>query len=198
MKQQIFVVHGGNAYGTYEEYIAALQQKEVSLEDLKRTDWKSLLHKNLGDGFEVFTPRMPNGQNAKYEEWKIYFEKFLPLLDDGVIFVGHSLGGMFLAKYFSENKSSRKIKAILFVAAPGPDEEDQSLKEFAVSSDLALLRGQAKILHFYHSKDDKVVRFTNLEQFKKFIPEAVVNIFEDRGHFNQETFPEIVKDIQGM
>jgi hypothetical protein len=28
------------------------------------------------------------------------------------------------------------------------------------------------------------------------LPEATVKTFEDRGHFNQETFPEIVEDIE--
>ena len=125
--QQVFVIHGGNAFNSYEEYISALEEKVVSLEDFTRKGWKKSLQEKLGAEYEVFNPQMPNGQNAKYPEWKIYFEKFLPLFSDNVIFVGHSLGGIFLAKYFSENKVSKKIKATILIAAPY-DEDKGKIK----------------------------------------------------------------------
>ena len=46
---------------------------------------------------------MPNKGNAVYEEWKMIFEKFALALSPDTIYVGHSLGGIFLAKYISEN-----------------------------------------------------------------------------------------------
>ncbi len=60
---------------------------------------------------------MPNKTNAQFEEWKIWFEKFIPFLNDGVILVGHSLGGVFLAKYLSENKFPKKIGGVFLVSA---------------------------------------------------------------------------------
>lgn len=61
---------------------------------------------------------MPNGNNAQYIEWKIWFERLLPFLNDGVILIGHSLGGIFLAKYLSENNFSIKVRAAILIAAP--------------------------------------------------------------------------------
>ncbi len=40
MKQQVFVIHGGTAFDTYEEYFEYLKNKEVSLEKLQGRDWK--------------------------------------------------------------------------------------------------------------------------------------------------------------
>jgi predicted alpha/beta-fold hydrolase len=47
---------------------------------------------------------MPNKLNARYHEWKIFFEGILSKLDreDEITLVGGSLGGCFLLKYFSE------------------------------------------------------------------------------------------------
>lgn len=39
---------------------------------------------------------MPNSNNAHYQEWKIIFDKIVTLLDEDVIFISHSLGGIFL------------------------------------------------------------------------------------------------------
>ena len=66
------------------------------------------LDKVLGGGYEVLIPQMPNSQNARYSEWKILFEKIISILDDEIILIGHSLGGIFLVKYFSENDYAKK------------------------------------------------------------------------------------------
>lgn len=197
MKQQVFVIHGGDVFSSREKFVEALRSWSFSLEDLRKKGWKDRLADDLGGGFDVLLAKMPNKQSASYQEWKTYFEKFLPLLNDDVIFVGHSLGGMFLAKYFGEEGITKKFRSIFFVAAPGPKDEDTSLKEFAVPQDLSSFSPVASSLYFYHSKDDKVVSFSNMERYMHEIPEAHFRIFEDKGHFNQESFPEIIKDIIG-
>jgi len=42
---------------------------------------------------------MPCIENAKYNEWKIQFEKYLKRTDNDLILIGMSLGGIFLTKY---------------------------------------------------------------------------------------------------
>ena len=48
----------------------------------------------------------------------------------------------------------------------------------------------------YHSKDDPVVPYFEFEKYKAQLPNAYMKSFEDRQHFNQDTFPEIVEDIR--
>ena len=103
------------------------------------------------------------------------------------------MGGIFLAKYLSENRIEQKIKAIFFVAAVYEDQVD-----FMLPSSLNLLAEQAEQIILYHSKDDKQVPFADLEKYKKALPKAEVKIFEDRGHFNQAEFPELVADIASV
>ena len=70
-----------------------------------RQKWRYTLASELGSGYEVFLPVMPNSDNAKYEEWKIWFERHFQFFRDGMILIGNSQGGYFLAKYLSENQT---------------------------------------------------------------------------------------------
>lgn len=196
MKQQVFVIHGGDAFNTYEEYLSFLEGYEVSLEKLQKKGWKDSLAENLGSDYDVYLVKMPNGYNAKYKEWKLWFEKYLPLLNDNLILIGNSLGAVFLAKYLSEENISRKIKATFLVAAPFDRDGGKKLPEFAVTSSLSKLAKQAGELYMYHSKDDPVVEYSELEKYREQLPNAHIKSFEDRKHFNGETFPEIMEDIR--
>lgn len=196
MKKQIVVIHGGDTFKTYEDYLKYLLQSEITLERLFRKDWKSTLHDALAD-FEIISPEMPNKRNAKYLEWKIWFEKILPLLGDEVVFIGHSLGGIFLAKYLSEHAVSKSIRATHLVAAPFDNVNPaESLEDFRLPDDLRKFAEQGGDIFLYHSKDDKVVPFENLEKYRAQLPAARVVEFEDREHFNQKEFPEIIRNIR--
>lgn len=198
MKQQVFAIHGGNAFDTYEEYIADLKQQEVTIERTRSLDWKGNLQKVLGDSYEVILPRMPNSQNARYAEWKIWFEKFVPQLKEDVIFIGHSLGGIFLAKYLSEETYPKQIKATLLVAAPYNAPDDHPYVDFNILTDLSGLEKQGGKVILYHSKDDQMVPFSNFERYQRELPSAVVRVFNDRQHFNSADFPELIVDIQNL
>ncbi|MBI2065462.1 MAG: alpha/beta hydrolase, partial [Candidatus Zambryskibacteria bacterium] len=161
-----------------------------------KDDWKPWIRKRLGDEYEVITPQMPNKTNARFEEWKLWFEKFIPFFEDEVILVGHSLGGIFLAKYLSENKFSKKIKAAMLVSAVyNKDSEGYSALSFSLPKVLDL---QTDKIFLYHSKDDPVVPFSALKHYKKALPNSQTRIFEDRKHINQEEFPELLEDIRSL
>ena len=200
MNQQIIFIHGGTTFDTYEEYISFLKTKEISIDKLKpRKEWRDSLADDLGMNFEVLFPKMPNGTNASYQEWKIWFERIIPLLGENVILIGHSLGGIFLAKYLSENSFPKKIKTTILVAPPYDDANGgESLKDFKLPTSLSRFAKQGGIIYLIQSKDDPVVPFEQLAKYKKALPNAKILTFEDRGHFKQETFPEIVELIKKL
>ena len=151
----------------------------------------------MGEEYEVIAPKMPNKLNAKYLEWKIWFEKFIPHFELEVILVGHSLGGTFLVKYLSENKLPKKIRGVFLVAACyNTQDSDYSMADFILPKNLEGIYLQAGKIFIYHSKDDEVVPFADFEKYKKELPKAVAREFTDRGHFNQEEFPELFEDIR--
>ena len=199
MKKQILIIHGGTTFNTYKEYLTFLKNAKISVEDFRpHSDWKDNLQKKLGNKFDVLQPSMPNKKNAKYKEWKIWFEKIIPLLDKEIVLIGHSLGGIFLSKYLSENKIPNKITATFLVAAPYVDLKSKWLIDFKLPRSSALFSQQSSKIYLIHSKDDLVVPFADIKKYKRFLPDAMTEILSNRGHFRQETFPEIVKLIKSL
>ena len=196
MKKQVLVIGGGDTFETYEEYSEWLRNYELDSTRYitGKDDWKPWLRLVLGQEYEVIIPVMPNKFNAQFNEWKLWFEKFFPFINDEVIIIGHSLGGAFVAKYLSENKFPKKIKAVMLVGAVfDKDSEGYGLVSFTLPSKLDF---QTENIYLYHSKDDPVVSFSALEQYKQTLPNAQTRIFESRQHLNQEEFPELVEDIK--
>lgn len=199
MKKQIVVIHGGETFDSYKEYISFLKKKELNFEKAISKRWKDNLGKDLGKGFEVVMPLMPSASNAKYLEWKIWFEKLIPFLEKEVVLLGHSLGGIFLAKYLSENKFPKKIRGT-FLVAPAYDKEGigESLADFKLKKDLKGLSEQSEKLFLFHSDDDEVVPKANFEKYKKVLSGAIFKEFKNKGHFIQKNFPEIVREIKKL
>ena len=79
MKQQILVIHGGTTFDTYGEYLSFLKTARIELDDFRsgKSDWKDNLSKILGKYYDVLQPTFPNKKNAKYLEWKIWFERIM-------------------------------------------------------------------------------------------------------------------------
>lgn len=185
-------------FESYDEYFSYLQNYKIeSLEYFRRKGWKPFLEKGLGENHEVILPNMPCKENAKYAEWKIWFEKIIPFLEDDVVLIGHSLGGKFIAKYLSEETFSKKILATILVATPF-NRSRREHADFILPNSLAMLEQQGGKLFLYHSTDDPVVDFSELAKYQVALPNAITRIFGDRQHFNQESFPELVSDIKSL
>lgn len=200
MSQQILFIHGGNTHDSYEEYLVYLRETQASLEKLRRRGIGQNLAERLGEGFEVIVPNMPCKQNAKYLEWKIWFEKFIPFLREGVILIGHSLGGLFLVKYLSENTLAVSVRSTLLVAAPysSTTRRPEGLGDFVLGDDLSRFASQAGEVVIYHSHDDEIVPYSSSQKYLESIPQADLETFDDRGHFNQETFPELEDKLREL
>jgi len=193
-KKQVIVIHGGEAWDTHEEYMDYLESYEFTQEKFDKAmskRWKDSLQDELGVGFQVVKPSMPSSSNAKYNEWVIWFEKLFPYLNDRVVLVGHSLGANFLAKYLVENTLTVSIEQLHLVAGCYGWKGG-----FQLLSLLENVTKQCDKIYIYHSADDPVVEFADAQKYKKALPHAELVKFEDRNHFLQEEFPEIVENIK--
>lgn len=193
-------IHGGGAFNTYEQYLNALDTCNFRVnDDAAQMRWARNYKKFLDQAnYELIVPVMPNKHNAKYIEWKIYFEKSFPLLRDGLVLVGHSLGGIFLAKYLSENKLPVSLLQLHLVSTPMQDEnEHEQLADFKVEVFPNNFHdNEISQVHIYHSKDDTVVPISESEKYHEAIPDSIFHIFEDRFHFLDEDFPELFESIR--
>lgn len=200
-KRQIVFIHGGNAYTRYDAFLECLRTVEIPdpCGEVVQKRWQPTLREVFKETHEVFMPSMPNKLNAKYLEWKIWFERHHVFLRDGVILIGHSQGGYFLAKYLSENDMPVAVRALYLLAAPFcPDDfggEDGG--DFAFDPvNLPRLTAQAREVFIFHSEDDPVVPYAHALKFKAALPEATLVRFTDKNHFILEEFPELVAHLR--
>ncbi|MDO8602103.1 MAG: alpha/beta hydrolase [bacterium] len=191
-QSQILMIHGGMTFNNERDYLHWLRTRKVSTQ--KRPYWKADLETKLGRKFEIIRPRMPLQDNAKYRDWKIMFERYIPLLRRKFILIGSSLGGIFLAKYLSENKLPRRALSVYLVCAPFDNSlpTEDLVGGFRLKSDLSLIQKNCKNLHVLFSKDDDVVPVSHAEKYRKKLKLAHIAIYANKkGHFTASKFPEI-------
>jgi len=197
MKQVLFV-HGGEAYDSYEAFIADMSTWKID-PFVQKKKWRMSLREDLGPEYQVLLPEMPNKQNAKYAEWKLLMDKYSEYLEDEAILVGHSLGGIFLVKYLSEKRLPVSIRALYLVSAPFFTLD--SLEGGSFRLDLEKIQGlphKVPEIVLFHAKDDPVVPFSHSETYALALPGARIKSFEEGGHFIQESFPELIEDIKSL
>ncbi len=190
--KQILIIHGGESFSTYDSYLEHLRSTPVDYERLKpQQKWKSWLAQQMPEA-DVLLPTLPNGYNAVYDEWQIYFEKLIPFFGDDMRLVGHSLGAMFLAKYLHSHPLKRKVRQVILIAGAYDGDSVEDLGSFRVDSAINLPKSTDEI-HLFHSEDDPIVPFAELAKFQADLPSASSHTFVNRGHFNDETFPELLE-----
>lgn len=197
-KIQVFMIHGGMTFKTKKDYLRFLKNREVSVTG--ESHWgREFLDKQLGDDFEIIRPRMPLQDNARYEDWKIHFERYFPQLRDDIILIGNSLGAIFLAKYLSENKFPKKVLSTYLVCPPYDDTlpSEDLVGGFKLDSDLSLIEKTVANLYLMFSEDDEVVPVSQSKKYAKKLRNARIMIFKNKnGHFKVSEFPEIIKMIK--
>ncbi len=195
---QILYIHGGMTFKSQRDYLHFLRHRNVSLE--KKLGWNgTYLDEKLGRHFKVIRPRMPLQDNAKYSEWAIHFEQYIPKLQHNSILIGESLGGIFLAKYLSENKFTKKLKAVFLVCPPFdnslPDED--LVGGFVLKKNLSKLDKSTKRLYLLFSKNDPVVPPSQAAKYAAKLKKANIIIYDHiAGHFQVSEFPEVIKFIK--
>jgi len=101
-KRQVLFVQGGGK-GVHDDWDSKLVES---------------LRKELGRGYEIHYPRMPNEADPKYASWKNALKKDLEELPEGAILVAHSVGGTILLKVLTEHRPARTLGGLFVIAAP--------------------------------------------------------------------------------
>ena len=79
----------------------------------------------------------------------------------------------------------------MLVAARYGGDNDEDSGSFEVTSTTNLPKSTQEV-HLFHSKDDPVVAYESMAKFHADMPEAIIHSFDNRGHFIDETFPEML------
>jgi predicted alpha/beta hydrolase family esterase len=160
---------------------------------------KAHLQGALGAGYRVTCPRMPDPDHPRYAAWRVRIADCVAGMGDGVILVGHSLGGSVLLKYLSEEGGARSVAGLFLLAAPRWGEgRDWQNDEFLLRDDFPR-RLRVPHVFLYHSRDDEVVPFAHLAAYAARLPRAAVRALDGyRHYFEQHEMPELVRDIRGL
>lgn len=199
-KPKILFIHGGTTFRSRKDYLEFLKNLDIKLD--KKIKWQDeYLDKKIGKDFEIIRPQMPLKENARYQDWKIYFEQYLKKIGKSYILIGKSLGGIFLARYLSENELKNKAQAIFLICPPYDNslQNEDLVGGFKLGKDLSLIEKNAKKVHLMFSENDKVVPVTHAEKYRKKLLNSEFHIYKDKnGHFKISSFPEIIKLIREL
>lgn len=142
----------------------------------------------------------PSSGDTVYREWKRFFEQILSeelilSSNTNLILIGHSLGAMFLQKYFSiVNEISinfNKSNLYLHLVTCGIEEGDFSIEK----EEWNYINSLGINCSVYQSKDDPVIPYSEYIQISSCLPFCSKYTFESLGHFNCETFPKLIENI---
>ena len=181
MSKQILFIHGAGE-GAHEEdsKLAASLQKE------------------LGDGYTVTIPAMPNEDAPDYEPWKEQISKELCALGEHVILVGHSFGGSVLLKYLIEEKPSTTVDGIFLIATPFYGVKDWDYDLYKLPDDFASKLPKKAPITFYHSRGDEWVPFAHMALYASKVLQATIREFDGRGHQFNNDLSEVAADIKAL
>ena len=182
MKKQILFIHSAGPQGEHEG----------------SSDLVAWLQKELGHEYKIDFPKMPNADNPTYASWSNQLAKELDKAEDGVVLVGHSLGGSVLLKYLSENPFNRRIAGMFLVSMPYWGKQDWEVDEYALEEDFASKLPAVPMLVLYHSRNDKEVPFAHLRAYAKKLPSAFVCELEGNNHEYNKGLPELAQDIKNL
>jgi predicted alpha/beta hydrolase family esterase len=180
MRPVLFLHGGGEGAHKEDERLAANLQDE------------------LGAAYDVRCPQMPDEDSPEYETWRDRISLELAGLDGEVILVGHSVGGSILLRYLSEGELEKPVAGLFLIAPPYWGLEDWEVSEYELREDFASkLPGDLPVF-FYHSRDDEVVPFVHLAQYREKLPQARFHEVDGRGHQFDDDLSEVARDIERL
>ncbi len=173
MKSNVFIIHGTE--GNPEE------------------NWFPWLKGQLeARGYQVFVPQFPSppGVTPVLGEWLEVLKNYEEYINEDTIFVGHSLGAMFILNILQ--RADFKIKlGILVAPAVG-------YAFGGLDFDWENIKNKAQHFEVFHSDNDPYVSLENAQKLAQNLG-VEVNIIPDAGHFNATAgyleFPELLKKI---
>lgn len=203
MNPQICLIHGGEPHNSYKDFLQELKTSPIRKPYFESTQkqWKDDLCLYFSRVTDVLYPSMPNKQNARYDEWRIWFERHFDYITSHIILIGHSLGAIFLVKYLSENEVPFHVKALYIISAPHwtLQERHTDFQGFAFDKKkLKKIEDTADNIYILHSMDDEIVPVSHGTAYKEALPSAKYIELRGRGHFLDGTFPELKTSIEEL
>lgn len=182
MKKTVFIFHGTGGY--------------------PKENWFPWLKREIEqNGYQVFVPQFPNADNPNLGQWLKELDKYKQYIDENTIFVGHSLGGLFILDILEQLETS--ISAAFLVAAPiglKPIKFYEGDYAFGkgFNFDWQKIKKNAKHFVVFHSDNDPYVGLENGKQLARHLG-VELTLIPNAGHFNTTSgytsFPQLYDEL---
>jgi len=156
------------------------------------------LERELGEGYRVRYPRMPNEGDPRYCAWKAALFDEFDLLEDGAILVGHSVGGAILIHTLAEQPPRARFGGIFLIATPFIGEGGWPSDDIKPRADLSERLPVGVPIFLYHGTEDDIVPVAHVHLYAKRIPHAVVCISERSDHQLNNDLSQVARDIRSL
>jgi predicted alpha/beta hydrolase family esterase len=155
------------------------------------------LQRNLGAGYKVIFPKMPNESDPDYKAWDKAIDRRLARIDRAIVLVGHSVGGAILLKYLSEKTIRLPVTGLFLLAAPYVNADENWRDDAsALKPDFGSKLSSIPHISLYHCRDDEVVPFAHLSLYAAKLPQATIRSFRTGGHQFRNVLSKIATDIR--
>jgi len=156
------------------------------------------LSNELGPGYTICYPVMPNEADPSYAAWKAALMKEFDVLKRDAMLVGHSLGGTILINVLTEWAPQRAIGGIFIIAAPFVGEGGWTSQDIEPRSDFAARLPPGIPIFLYHGREDEIAPFKHVELYAQTIPSAHVRRLNGRDHQLNYDLSVVANDIRQL
>jgi hypothetical protein len=181
-KKQVLFIQGGGA-GAHDEW------------DNKLVD---SLRRELGPGYHVRYPRMPNETDPSYTMWKAALAEEIASLDDGAILIGHSVGGTILINALAEAPPNRELAGVFLIAAPFVGAGGWPSEDIKPAADLGTRLPPKTTIYLYHGSKDDTAPFAHVDLYEGAMPGAVVHRLHGRNHQLNNDLTEVAAGVRAL
>jgi pimeloyl-ACP methyl ester carboxylesterase len=156
------------------------------------------LRREVGDGYEVRYPRMPDEGDPSYAKWAPAIGKEIAALSNGAVVAGHSIGGTMLIHALTEQPPEARLAAIILLSAPFVGEGGWPGEEFTLGRDLGGRLPRDVPVQLFQGLADETTPPAHADLYHSAIPQAEVHKLPGRDHQLNNDLGEVAKAIGAL
>ena len=156
------------------------------------------LRRELGAGYDVRYPRMPDEDDPSAATWSPAIRREIAAMDVGGVIVGHSVGGTILVHTLSQQAPGPAVAGVVLVASPFVGDGGWPADEFQLPQDLGAHLPPGVPVHIVHGLVDDTVPSAHADLYAAAIPQAQVHRLPGRDHQLGDDLAEVATIIRGL
>nr|XP_055074439.1 serine hydrolase RBBP9 [Misgurnus anguillicaudatus] len=165
--------------------------------NVEHCNWYGWVKKRINEILDMscVLKNMPDPVTARESIWLPFMEKELKC-DDETVIIGHSSGAAAAMRY----AETHKVFALILVGAYTSDLGDENEREsgyFNRPWEWEKIRSNVKYILQFGSTDDPFLPWEEQQEVANGL-KTDLHKYDDRGHFQNTTFPELINAIKKL